>query len=61
MLFLSAEYLKLIILRKSYKTTRNKRVHVRCKGSLATVPKFQFNSSTQRCYDLEKYGKSKTL
>ena len=44
-----AEYLKLIILNKSY-ITNQKRLLVRCKSSLATVLKFQFGPFTLRLW-----------
>ena len=46
-----AEYLKLIMLRKSY-VTNQKRLLVRCKSTLATVLKFQLSPFTLRLYDL---------
>ena len=55
-----AEYLKLIMLRKSY-ITNQKRLLVRCKSTLATVLKFQLSPFTLRLYDLEKYWEDKTL
>ena len=55
-----AEYLKLIMLRKSY-ITNQKRLLVRCKSFLVTVLKFQFGPFTLRLYDLVKSWEDKTL
>ena len=60
MLPAGAEYLKLIMLRKSY-ITNQKRLLVRCKSTLATVLKFQLSPFTLRLYDLEKSWEDKTL